>query len=62
MLDDFVRVYGNWMLLIVFMGSVVDLFQFSWILKRMYRGYKMRQFNRIKKKVLESQYELVEKR
>lgn len=37
MADNLVLQYGSWMLLVVFLGSAVDLCQALWIAKRMWK-------------------------
>lgn len=40
MADELIKHYGSWMLLVVFLGSAVDLAQAMWILKRQYRRWQ----------------------
>ena len=55
--DNLVQQYGSWLLLIVVFGSLVDLFQFSWIIKRHYLRYKRNLYNKIRREVLLTEYE-----
>jgi len=40
-----------WIIAVVFLGSVVDLFQFVWIVKRGYRKLKRQIYRKIKEEL-----------
>ena len=46
MADDLVRQYGSWMLLVVFLGSFVDVMQMTWIFRRWVKRYERRIYNK----------------
>jgi hypothetical protein len=51
-MERFVNDYP-WIILILLMGSIVDIFQFIWLLKRSYRRMKRLVYNRIRREILE---------
>ena len=51
-MDEIVKQYSSFVVVVVVMGSLVDIFQFVWILKRTYRKFKRIMYNKIKKEVL----------
>lgn len=44
------------MVAVVVMGSIVDIVQFSWILKRAYNGFKSRLYDKVRKEILLAEY------
>jgi len=57
MADDLVKEYGSWLLMIVVLGSFVDLIQFGWIIKRNIRNWRRKLYNKVKRQVLFDQFE-----
>jgi hypothetical protein len=51
--DHFVDKLGSWVIVILLIGSLVDIVQFIWIIKRTYRKAKRSIYNKIKKEILE---------
>lgn len=51
MADNLIKDLGSWVILIICLGSLVDLFQFIWIVKRTYRKGKRALYNRIKREI-----------
>jgi hypothetical protein len=44
----------TWILTFLVLGSVVDVFQFVWILKRAYRKIRRSVYNQIKKEIMDN--------
>lgn len=56
MVDDILKQFGSWMFIVVFIGSIVDLFQFSWIIKRQTKRFKRAIYAKVKREILMEQY------
>ena len=54
-LEELLRRFGSVVVLFVVLGSIVDVAQFVWILKRSYRKLKRTVYNRMKREILEEQ-------
>lgn len=52
-MEYFVNLFGPWILTIVVLGSLVDVFQFLWILKRVMRRIKQKIYHRVRKQIME---------
>ena len=39
-------------MVVLLMGSIVDIFQFTWIIKKAYSGFKRRLYDRVRKEIL----------
>ena len=44
--------YIPYLIAIMVLGSIVDIIQFSWIIRRNYRAWRKRMYNRAKQEVL----------
>jgi len=53
MLDELLKRFSGVVVAIVVMGSIVDLFQFMWLLKRSVRRLKRMVYNKIKREIIE---------
>lgn len=60
--DDLIRLYGSWLFILVAFGSLIDILQFSWILKRRFRAMKNRYRNKLRKELLYEEFERSGKR
>jgi len=47
---------GSWVVIIVLMGSIVDIFQFVWIVKRWFNNIKVRLKRSIERDILGDMY------
>lgn len=56
-MPDFIVKQYPYLLMIVVLGSLVDLVQFSWILKRRFRVIRTKYRNKIKRELLLEHYE-----
>lgn len=56
-MPDFVVQQYPYLLLIVVLGSLVDLIQFSWILKRRFRVIQTKYRNKVKRELLLEHWE-----
>lgn len=57
MADELVKQYGSWMLLIVVLGSFVDLTQCAWIFRKWYKKRMRRIEANIRAKVILEEFE-----
>lgn len=57
MADELVKTYGSWLLLIVVLGSFVDLVQCGWIFKRWANKRRRRLEANIRAKVIVEEFE-----
>jgi hypothetical protein len=61
MIDDILLNGGNipgWILILLVLGSSVDLVQFSWMIKRRWRKIRLANRHRIKRELLLEMHEL----
>ena len=47
---------------IVVMGSIVDIFQFSWLMKKSYSGIRAKMEDRIRSQILNQQYKFLKEK
>ena len=57
MADELVKTYGSWLLLIVVFGSMVDIFQFMWIIRRYHKRWKRALYNKVKREIILTEYQ-----
>lgn len=57
MADELVKSYGSWMLLIVVLGSFVDLAQTTWIIRRWLKKRERRQYANIRAKIIVEEFD-----
>ena len=48
-------------MIVLLMGSIVDIFQFTWIAKKAYQGLKRKLYDRIRKEILLDQMNHIKK-
>lgn len=57
MADDLIKEFGSWMLMVVFLGSFVDLVQCGWMFKRFMNKRQRRLEANIRAKIIVEEYE-----
>jgi putative effector of murein hydrolase LrgA (UPF0299 family) len=57
MADDLIKEFGSWMLIVVFLGSFVDLVQCGWIFKRYMNKRRRRLESNIRAKIIVEEFD-----
>jgi hypothetical protein len=62
MADDLIKNFGSWMLIVVFLGSFVDLVQCGWIVKRHMNKRRRRLEANIRAKIIVEEFDAMRRR